>query len=90
MPLFSKAVVKMDKGCSLTDDEWVEAVKKQDKTDARIESKHEQGRVDLVDVWGKPDPDDEEVEHIVQVLTGGEDQYADSDKSWEEIRNECE
>jgi predicted aconitase len=90
MPLFSKAVVKMDKGCSLTDDEWVEAVKKQDKTDARIESKHEQGRVDLVDVWGKPDPDDEEVEHIVQVLTGGEDQYADSDKSWEEIQNECE
>jgi len=90
MPLFSKAVVKMDKGCSLTDDEWVEAVKKQDKTDARIESKHEQGRVDLVDVWGKPDPDDEEVEHIVQVLTGSEDQYADSDKSWEEIRNECE
>jgi len=90
MPLFSKAVVKMDKGCSLTDDEWVEAVKKQDKTDARIEGKHEQGRVDLVDVWGKPDPDDEEVEHIVQVLTGGEDQYADSDKSWEEIRNECE
>ena len=90
MPYFSKAVVKMDKGCSLTDDEWVEAVKKQDKTDARIEGKHEQGRVDLVDVWGKPDPDDEEVEHIVQVLTGGEDQYADSDKSWEEIRNECE
>jgi len=90
MPLFSKAVVKMDKGCSLTDDEWVEAVKKQDKTDARIESKHEKGRVALVDVWGTPDPDDEEVEHIVQVLTGSEDQYADSDKSWEEIRNECE
>ena len=90
MPYFSKAVVKMDKGCSLTEDEWVEAVKKQDKTDARIESKHEKGRVDLVDVWGKPDPDDEEVEHIVQVLTGSEDQYADSDKSWEEIRNECE
>ena len=90
MPLFSKAVVQMEKGCSLTEDEWVEAVRKQDKTDARIESKHEQGRVSLVDIWGTPAPDDEEVERIVQVLTGSADQYADSDKSWEEIQNECE
>ena len=90
MPYFSKAVVKMDKGCSLTEDEWVEAVRKQDKTDARIEDKHEQGRVSLRDVWGTPEPGDEEVEQIVQVLTGSADQYADSDKSWEEIQNECE
>ena len=90
MPLFSKAVVQMEKGCSLTEDEWVEAVRKQDKTDARIDGKHEQGRVSLRDAWGTPAPDDEEVEQIVQVLTGSADQYADSDKSWEEIRNECD
>jgi len=51
---------------------------------------HGRGRVALVDVWGTPEPDEEEVEQIVQVLTGSADQYADSDKSWEEIQNECE
>ena len=90
MPTFSKAVVKMAKGCELTVDDWVEAVKKQDRTDARIDRMHEQGNVQLVDVWETPAPDDEEVEKIVQVLVGGPDQYADSDKSWEEIQNECD
>tara|TARA_R100000750_G_C2284476_1_gene72497 strand:+ start:292 stop:579 length:288 start_codon:yes stop_codon:yes gene_type:complete len=95
MPTFSKAVVKMAKGCELTVDDWVEAVKKQDRTDARIDRMHEQVSVSLedvklVDVWETPAPDDEEVEKIVQVLVGGPDQYADSDKSWEEIQNECD
>jgi len=90
MPYFSKAVVKMEKGCELTIDDWVEAVKKQDRTDARVDRTHEQVSVSLRDVWETPAPDDEEVEKIVQVLVGGPDQYADSDKSWEEIQNECD
>ena len=37
MPLFSSAVVKMGKGCNLTEQDWMDAVRKQDNTDAEIE-----------------------------------------------------
>jgi hypothetical protein len=32
MPLFNKSVVKMGKGCDLTEEDWIESVKKQDMT----------------------------------------------------------
>ena len=37
MPYFSSAVRKMAKGCNLTEQDWMAAVRKQDRTDAEIE-----------------------------------------------------
>ena len=41
MPLFSSAVVKMANGCNLTQADWMKAVRKQDKTDSKIDRMHE-------------------------------------------------
>ena len=41
MPLFSSAVVKMDRGCTMTKGDWLSAVRKQDKTDSKIDRMHE-------------------------------------------------
>ena len=41
MPLFSSAVVKMSSGCNVTVDDWMKAVRKQDKTDSKIDRMHE-------------------------------------------------
>lgn len=41
MPLFSSAVVKMVDGCDLTQEDWMKAVRKQDKTDSKIERMHD-------------------------------------------------
>jgi len=41
MPLFSSAVIKMAKDCELTEADWMKAVRKQDKTDSKIDRMHE-------------------------------------------------
>ena len=51
MPLFSSAVVKMGKGCNLTEQDWMDAVRKQDNTDAEIERRR--GKYEW---WESTDP----------------------------------
>jgi len=72
MPLFSSAVVKMDRGCTMTQGDWFNAVKKQDKTDLKIEKMHQRLRTTL----------------SIEESKEQEEYHADAGKSWEQIKEE--
>ena len=78
MPQFSSAVVKMSKGCELTKEDWMAAIRKQDRTDAEIERRRGEW-------WECVDP---------VVLQELDDErlgvYLDGGKTWKEIQGECE
>ena len=79
MPLFNKAVVKMEKGCYLTEEEWKEVVKDQDGDDDLADREYQEITISL-----------EEAERISAVLLGNPDQYSDADKDWSEVQDECD
>ena len=80
MPLFSSAVRKMGKGCNLTEQDWMNAVRKQDRTDAEIERRREK-----YESWEITDPialqelDDEKLGI-----------YVDGGRTWRDVQGECE
>ena len=80
MPLFSEAVVKMARGCNLTKEDWIHAVRKQDRTEAEIERRR--GKYEW---WECTDPialqelDDERLGI-----------YLDGGRTWKDVQGECE
>ena len=80
MPLFSSAVVKMAKGCNLTEQDWMDAVRKQDNTDAEIERRR--GKYEW---WESTDP------IAFQELSDEKlGIYLDGGRTWKDIQGECE
>ena len=80
MPLFSSAVVKMGKGCNLTEQDWMDAVRKQDNTDAEIERRR--GKYEW---WESTDP------IAIQELSDEKlGVYLDGGKTWKQVQGECE
>ena len=80
MPLFSSAVVKMGKGCNLTEQDWMDAVRKQDNTDAEIERRR--GKYEW---WESTDP------IAIQELSDEKlGIYLDGGRTWKDIQGECE
>ena len=80
MPLFSSAVVKMGKGCNLTEQDWMNAVRKQDRTDAEIERRREK-----YESWEITDPI--ALQELDDVKLGV---YLDGGRTWKDIQGECE
>ena len=80
MPLFSSAVVKMGKGCNLTEQDWMDAVRKQDNTDAEIERRR--GKYEW---WESTDP------IAIQELSDEKlGIYLDGGRTWKDSQGECE
>ena len=80
MPLFSSAVVKMGKGCNLTEQDWMDAVRKQDNTDDEIERRR--GKYEW---WESTDP------IAIQELSDEKlGIYLDGGKTWKQVQGECE
>ena len=76
MPLFSSAVVKMGKGCNLTEQDWMDAVRKQDNTDAEIER-----RGGKYEWWESTDP------IAIQELSDEKlGIYLDGGKTWKQVQ----
>ena len=80
MPLFSQAVVKMGKGCKLTTEDWMNAVRKQDNTDAEIER-----RRDKYESFESTDPI--AIQELSDERLGI---YLDGGRTWKDIQGECE
>ena len=80
MPLFSSAVVKMGKGCNLTEQDWMEAVRKQDNTDAEIERRR--GKYE----W-RESTDPIAIQELCDERLGS---YLDGGRTWKDIQGECE
>ena len=80
MPLFSQAVVKMGKGCKLTTEDWMNAVRKQDNTDAEIERRR--GKYEW---WESTDPI--AIQELSDERLGI---YLDGGRTWKDIQGECE
>ena len=80
MPLFSSAVRKMGKGCNLTEQDWMNAVRKQDRTDAEIERRREK-----YESWEITDPI--ALQELDDVKLGV---YLDGGRTWKDIQGECE
>ena len=80
MPLFSSAVVKMGKGCNLTEQDWMDAVRKQDNTDAEIER-----RRDKYNSFESTDPI--AIQELSDVKLGV---YLDGGRTWKDIQGECD
>ena len=80
MPLFSSAVVKMAKGCGLTTEDWMEAVRKQDRTDTEIER-----RRNNYYWWECTDPI--AIQELSDERLGI---YLDGGRTWKDIQGECE
>ena len=80
MPLFSSAVRKMGKGCNLTEQDWMDAVRKQANTDAEIERRR--GKYEW---WESTDP------IAIQELSDEKlGVYLDGGKTWKQVQGECE
>ena len=80
MPYFSNAVRKMAKGCNLTEQDWMDAVRKQDNTDAEIERRR--GKYEW---WESTDP------IAIQELSDEKlGVYLDGGKTWKQVQGECE
>ena len=80
MPLFISAVVKMAKGCTLTEQDWMDAVRKQDNTDAEIERRR--GKYEW---WESTDP------IAIQELSDEKlGIYLDGGRTWKDVQGECE
>ena len=73
MRLFNS--VKMGKSCTMTKDEWMKAVKKQDKIDSRADRRYSRFFVDK-SIDELRDKEEQEQYHV------------DSGKSWEQIKQE--
>ena len=80
MPLFSQAVVKLGKGCELTEQEWRDAVRKQDNTDAEIERRREK-----YESFESTDPI--AIQELSDERLGI---YLDGGRTWKDIQGECE
>ena len=80
MPLFSSAVVKMGKGCNLTEQDWMDAVRKQDNTDAEIERRR--GKYE----WSES-TDPIAIQELSDEKLGI---YLDGGKTWKQVQGECE
>jgi len=80
MPLFSSAVVKMGKGCKLTTEDWMNAVRKQDNTDAEIERRREK-----YESFESTDPI--AIQELSDERLGI---YLDGGRTWKDIQGECE
>ena len=80
MPLFSSAVVKMGRGCELTTEDWMDAVRKQDNTDAEIERRR--GKYEW---WESTDPI--AIQELSDERLGI---YLDGGRTWKDIQGECE
>ena len=80
MPLFSQAVVKMGKGCKLTTEDWMNAVRKQDNTDAEIERRREK-----YESFESTDPI--AIQELSDERLGI---YLDGGRTWKDIQGECE
>ena len=80
MPLFSSAVVKMGKGCNLTEQDWMDAVRKQDNTDAEIERRR--GRYESFE-----STDPIAIQELSDERLGI---YLDGGRTWKDIQGECE
>ena len=80
MPLFSSAVRKMGKGCNLTEQDWMNAVRKQDRTDAEIERRREK-----YESWEITDPI--ALQELDDVKLGI---YLDGGRTWKDVQGECE
>jgi hypothetical protein len=80
MPLFSSAVVKMAKGCDLTTEDWMNAVRKQDETEAYLEKrKLKYEWWELTDPVALQELDDERL-----------GVYLDGSKTWKQVQGECD
>ena len=80
MPLFSSASVKMDNGCDLTTEDWMAAIRKQDKTEAYLEKrKRKYEWWELTDPVALQELDDEKLGI-----------YLDGGRTWKDIQGECE
>ena len=80
MPYFSSAVRKMAKGCNLTEQDWMDAVRKQANTDAEIERRR--GKYEW---WESTDP------IAIQELSDEKlGVYLDGGKTWKQVQGECE
>ena len=80
MPLFSSAVRKMGKGCNLTEQDWMAAVRKQDRTDAEIERRR--GKYEW---WESTDP------IAIQELSDEKlGIYLDGGRTWKDVQGDCE
>jgi hypothetical protein len=73
MRLFNS--VKMDKSCTMTKDEWMKAVKKQDKIDSRSDRRYSRFFSDQ-SIDELRDKEEQEQYHM------------DSGKSWEQVKQE--
>jgi hypothetical protein len=80
MPLFSSVSVKMLKGCELTEQDWMDAVRKQDRTDAEIERRR--GKYEW---WESTDPI--ALQELDDTRLGV---YLDGGKTWKQVQGECE
>ena len=80
MPYFSSAVVKMAKGCTLTEQDWMDAVRKQDRTDDEIERRR--GKYESVE-----STDPIAIQELSDVKLGV---YLDGGRTWKDIQGECE
>ena len=80
MPLFSSATVKMSRGCELTKQDWMDAVRKQDKTEAYLEKRKRR-----YEWWESTDPI--AIQELDDTRLGV---YLDGRKTWKQVQGECE
>jgi len=80
MPLFSSASVKMSRGSELTKQDWMDAVRKQDRTDAEIERRR--GKYEW---WESTETI--ALQELDDTRLGV---YLDGGKTWKQVQGECE
>ena len=80
MPLFSSASVKMSRDCELTKQDWMDAVRKQDNTDAEIERRR--GKYEW---WESTDPI--AIQELRDEKLGI---YLDGGRTWKDVQGDCE